>query len=58
MILKAYTGVFDNFNNIFNLYKFELQQFVTNDVMLQEKLDKNLDEVTPDVVKLFGMKWN
>ena len=49
---------FDNLNNIFNLYKFELQQFVTNDVMLQEKLDKNLDEVTPDVVKLFGMKWN
>ena len=49
---------FDNLNNIFNLYKFELQQFVTNDVMLQEKLDKNLDEVTPDVVKLSGMKWN
>ena len=49
---------FDNLNNIFNPYKFELQQFVANDVMLQEKLDKNLDEVTPDVVKLFGMKWN
>ena len=49
---------FDNLNNIFNLFKFELQQFVTNDVMLQEKLDKNLDEVTPDVVKLFGMKWS
>ncbi|XP_068224998.1 uncharacterized protein [Palaemon carinicauda] len=49
---------FDKLNNIFNPYKFELQQFVTNDVMLQEKIDKNLDEVTPDVVKIFGLKWN
>ena len=45
-------------NNIFNLNRIELQQFVTYDVIPQEKLDKKFDEVTPDVVKLFGMKWN
>ena len=44
---------------IFSPYKFDLQQFVTNDEQLQAHLDKSSDsEPTPEVVKLLGIQWD
>ena len=42
---------------IFSPYKFDLQQFCTNDPDLQSTIDKN-ETSTPDKVKLFGMIWD
>ncbi|XP_068215919.1 uncharacterized protein [Palaemon carinicauda] len=44
--------------NIFGPYKFELQQFVTNDAELQEMIDRDYDSETPKEVKLLGMVWD
>ncbi|XP_068203563.1 uncharacterized protein [Palaemon carinicauda] len=44
--------------NIFGPYKFELQQFVTNDAELQEIIDRDYDSETPKEVKLLGMVWD
>ena len=43
---------------IFNRYKFELQQFTTNNERLQTEIDKNVGSTTPDTVKLFALNWN
>ena len=40
--------------SIFSPYKFELQQFVTNHMTLQEELNSNMDAQC----KLFGMLWD
>ncbi|XP_068247851.1 uncharacterized protein [Palaemon carinicauda] len=49
---------FDNLKNIFEPYKFFLQQFVTNDKELQDKIDENESKKTSTEVKLLGMVWN
>ena len=50
---------YNQLNSIFNPYCFELQQFVTNDDQLQNRLDSQSEEgSTPEVVKLLGIKWD
>ncbi|XP_068224198.1 uncharacterized protein, partial [Palaemon carinicauda] len=49
---------FDNLKIIFEPYKFFLQQFVTNDKELQDKIDENESKKTSTEVKLLGMVWN
>ena len=41
-----------------NPYKFQLQQFITNDPDFQNELDLNEDEPTPINNKLLGVFWN
>ena len=49
---------FSLLNSIFNPYKFELQQFITNSTELQSVVDK-IEGVSTEVeTKLFGVKWN
>ena len=43
---------------IIGAYKFELQQFATNDLELQSKIDKYHSCDTDDVVKFFGIRWD
>jgi len=50
----AYTKL----NEIFNPYKFNLQQIVVNDEELQDEIDRDLDRVTESVVVLFGTNWD
>ena len=47
---------FNKLNNIFNPYKFHLQQFVTNSSELQTTLDESEETETPKVVKLLGIQ--
>ena len=55
---KHLEHVYSLCSDIFKPYKFELQQFVTNDENLQVKLDEASGEDTPEVVKLLGMSWS
>ena len=43
---------------IFNAYKFDLQKFYTNCGQLQSGIDTYLEEDSPQVVDLLGLKWN
>ncbi|XP_068224857.1 uncharacterized protein [Palaemon carinicauda] len=43
---------------IFNPYKFEIQQLVTNDVTLQAEIDAKFEINTPVENSLFGIVWN
>ena len=61
----AYTGnseqvglVYNKLNEIFNPYKFEVQQLATSVTSLQQTIDSNLESETPGTVKLLGLKWN
>ena len=45
---------YEQLNSIFGPYRFELQQFNTNDTLLQSHL--NCQEYP--VVELFGIHWN
>ena len=49
---------FNKLNDIFNPYKFELQQYITNHVELQKIIDKQEKTETGEENKLFGIKWN
>ena len=49
---------FERLPEIFGPYQFELQQFVTNDLPLQQRIDEGLEEKTPERVKLFGISWD
>lgn len=44
--------------DIFEPYKFQLQQYVTNLPSLQGKIDERFKTETPSVVKLLGMLWD
>ena len=44
--------------SIFEKYKFPLQQFVTNDSSLQERIDAETLHETPTEVKLLGIQWD
>ena len=43
---------------IFQQYQLKLQQFATNALSLQRKLDEGLEKPTPDGAKYFGMLWH
>ena len=43
---------------IFMQYQFNLQQFATNDDILQRQLDETAEEPTPETVNLLGLQWN
>ena len=47
-----------NLEKIFKPFKFELQQYCTNDLNLQNKIDSETKSPTTEEVKLFGMSWN
>ena len=49
---------YDRVNDIFLPYKFELQQFVSNNDDLQAKMDSDSSTSTSGEVKLFGLKWD
>ncbi|XP_068232415.1 uncharacterized protein [Palaemon carinicauda] len=49
--------VYEKLDSIFSPYKFELQQFITNDDSLQKQVDKD-KEKTPAKVKLLGLLWD
>ena len=49
---------FEQLPDIFQPYKFELQQLVTNNLDLQGTIDQNLDKDTPCQGKLFGLTWD
>ena len=49
---------YQQLRGIFEPYQFYLQQFLTNDLKLQEDVDTELQIVTKDNVKLLGLIWN
>ena len=49
---------FNSLEGIFSGYNMGLQQFSTNKISLQNKIDFNENLVTPETVKYFGMLWN
>ena len=49
---------YGNLKNIFGEYGFSLQQFLTNNFKLQEKIDREYSVDTSIDSKLFGMKWH
>ena len=49
---------YNQLNAIFNPYQFYLQQFNTNDMELQSRIDQEKDIETPKVVGLFGLDWH
>ena len=51
-------AVYRTLPSIFEPYKFPLQQFVTNDSSLQEIIDHEKGEETPQEVKLLGIQWS
>jgi hypothetical protein len=48
----------ENLINIFGNYQFNLQQFVCNVSSMQEEMDLESGVETPEVVNLYGLKWN
>ena len=54
-VLKNY---YQKIPSIFDDYQFKLQQFVTNDSVLQTIIDKDEDCCTGELVKFFGMVWD
>ena len=44
--------------DIFKPYKFDIQQLVTNEITLQEEIDKDTGNSTPLTNKLFGLTWD
>ena len=53
--------ILDSFNSIFgifNPYKFEIQQYITNDSHLRDKI-REIEEISEDPkVKLLGIQWD
>ena len=49
---------YETLGSVFEPYKFQLQQFVTNDEVLQKEIDKKAGECTPTTVKLLGICWD
>ncbi|XP_068237328.1 uncharacterized protein [Palaemon carinicauda] len=44
--------------DIFSPYKFSLQQFLSNDMSLQKKIDKIQETEAPTKSKLLGLEWD
>ena len=53
-ILESY---YNKLPFIFEDYKFSLQQFATNNVELQSKIDSDEGSITNATIKFFGMQW-
>ena len=49
---------FNKLDKIFNPYKFELQQYVTNNTHLQSAIDDKEQVTTEEETKLLGVRWN
>ena len=49
---------YSKLNDIFYPYKFQLQQFITNFIPLQQVVDENTEEKIEKNTKLLGMMWN
>ena len=49
---------YNKLDGIFNPYQFKLQQYVTNNVELQNLIDKKEKVETEIETKLLGVKWN
>ena len=49
---------YQQLNSIFQPYKFDIQQLVTNDNTLQEEIDQASNVDTPSSNKLFGLSWD
>ena len=49
---------YQNLGSVFNPYKFEVQQLVTNDSSIQELIDCAAGESTPNQVNLLGLNWH
>ena len=49
---------YETLEQIFNEYKFELQQYVTNDAELQNCVDNETSSTTTKEVKVLGHVWN
>lgn len=43
---------------IFSAYQFSLQQYASNDLDLQNKIDDTNNSTTDKIVKFFGLQWN
>ena len=50
--------MFNKLNSIFNPYKFDIQQITSNELSIQNEVDKSNEEITPDQVPLLGIRWN
>ena len=50
--------MYEQLDNIFSPYKFGLQQFMTNDISLQEIIDGKSESETSPNSKLLGLQWN
>ena len=53
-LMEAY----EQLDTIFSPYKMGLQQFYTNSKPLQEKVEEDIDQSTPEEIKLLGTLWN
>ena len=49
---------YEQLKTMFTPYKFELQQFITNNNNLQIHIDEVSGEKTPSETKLFGLRWD
>ena len=49
---------YENSVKIFNDFKFDLQKFYTNSPNLQAQIDATLEEGSPQVVDLLGLRWD
>lgn len=49
---------YDQLMEMFASYVFELQQFCTNDLELQKRIDAQLNCTTPTEVSMLGMLWD
>ena len=56
--LDAVNFVYELLPKIFSPYKFDLQQFYTNELNLQSSIDAQSQTETPAVVPLLGLLWD
>ena len=52
------TSAYSQLKGIFDPYRFDIQQVVTNDSSLQVEVDGICDVTTPSTNKLFGLAWD
>ena len=55
---RALVAAYHNSVDIFDDFKFKLQQFNTNYLDLQIKIDEEMDDISDSSCKLFGMLWH
>ena len=50
--------LYDKVRAVFSSYKLSLQQFLTNNLALQNEIDNETSESSPDTTKLLGLQYN